>query len=399
MRRNPVQIGVETAPRSREMLFGCHETVDVPVDSLVLLSQVRGNKNPESEALKDSIHAKGLLNPIDVARVSQDELEAYIAFVNHTWGADIQIESYDPRRIDGQYYLVVAGHSRTTAVMDIAREMPDTRAIIRCKLHPISSPGDIVNLQLQENIHSTPPKERVAMAIVESYLWGVEHKLWTNKEDFLRQHKGRVSSGQLDKALGFASLPHYVRQFVLAGHMPYLAALELGGAMDSLYGYELQQLGFAGAAAIQPDQKDLIAGAVTLRINEIIMHISTKRLNSVAAQKYIAGLQHAWAPASSQAHTDDMLLLIGADEQAQQYIRSRRRAVQDQLNAVGTMPVWQAATLIDMVAANANLDADTPHELLHGFAGVATRMLGEAGINLANHSDRAEIAAVQLASV
>ena len=47
-------------------------------------------------------------------------------------------------------YLVVAGHSRTIAVVDIACDKSAEQYILNCKIHPISSPEDIINLQLEK---------------------------------------------------------------------------------------------------------------------------------------------------------------------------------------------------------------------------------------------------------
>lgn len=129
-----------------EIVLGKYDTEVVPVEELVMLSQVRGGANPESKRLKQSIAANGMINPIDVAKMSRADLETYIEFVNSTWGSHVTIDQYLEREKDGYYYLVVAGHSRTLAVLEMAQENPDMRYGITCKIHPIHSSEDIINL-------------------------------------------------------------------------------------------------------------------------------------------------------------------------------------------------------------------------------------------------------------
>lgn len=373
-----------------EIVLGEYVTRHIPVEHLIMLSQVRGGKNPESEKLKASIEANGMINPIDVACMTHDDLERYIGFVNRVWGSNLLIDDYNARMLDGAYYLVVAGHSRTIAVVDIARDNPQSQYILNCKIHPISSPEDIINLQLEENIHSKPSLERQAMAIIEAYQWGLEVGRWRSKQEFIRLQRGSVKPKQLDDALGFASLPEGMRRFVFGKHIPYAAALELGRQSDTMVRYEKQRLKYDELPEIvgqkddgQPiTRDDALAEVLWHRINELVMHISKHQLNSTAAKKYIEGQAAVWHKAldddNDTTREAAMLELSWATpaEEANQYIRDRRAAFEAMLRQISTLPVEQAKELVRLSGVLVGIDTAYADQILDETARRAREMLG-----------------------
>ena len=97
----------------REGLLLNGEQDQVPLGEIVQLSQIRGDRNRVTTALKDSILQEGLLYPPIVASVSPALLKEYIGFTNRTWGGDAKFDDFADRlRLDGNYYLMVAGHTR-----------------------------------------------------------------------------------------------------------------------------------------------------------------------------------------------------------------------------------------------------------------------------------------------
>lgn len=68
----------------REGLLLNGEQDQVPLDKIVQLSQIRGDRNRVTTALKDSILQEGLLYPPIVASVTPALLEEYIDFTNRT---------------------------------------------------------------------------------------------------------------------------------------------------------------------------------------------------------------------------------------------------------------------------------------------------------------------------
>lgn len=276
-------------PAIGEVVYGRHEQAEVGVDDLVMLPQVRPDLNPILPELKNSIQMNGLINPIDVARLDEESLSKYIGFVNRVWKTDTSIEAYEQsRQPDGTFYLVIAGHSRTEAIRQLAQEHPDVSHHVVVKVHDCASPAEIISLQLSENIHSTPPKERQAIAVVETYEWGIEEKMWTSKADFLRQKK--ISRGALNDALHFADLPTGARDFILSGVIPYAAGIELGKGSAVIKEYSKLQLGKEdGTPEVSDVFKEQLDEAYRYKIGFLIQNVFAKRLKGNAARQYIAG--------------------------------------------------------------------------------------------------------------
>ncbi len=210
------------------VVFGEHHLRDVPLANLITLSQTRPGQNPEHEHLKESIDRTGLLNNPDAVYVDPVALQAYIDFVNRTWGSSHVIEDYEPDS-EGMYTLIIAGHSRVNAIREIARTKgyEGIRVEIKCKIHPIERPEEIISIQMDENLHNTPPPERNAIAIVEAYLYGVEQGHWASRAEFIESTGGKVSRYTLKNALHFLDLPKEFREIVLCGGISYLSAIEL----------------------------------------------------------------------------------------------------------------------------------------------------------------------------
>lgn len=279
--------GREHAPAYERKVLGMHEMITLPVESYVRLPQVRSGLNPILPDLIRSIRNRGLDNPLDVARMTHEQLEAYIAFVNHTWKTAVSIDDYAmQQQPDGMYYLVVAGHTRTEAIFQLQAEHPVGYDVV-AKVHPISTPEEIIGLQLDENIHSQPAQEQRAIAIVETFRYGLESGMWTNKADFLRQSKGKCSRRVLDEAMGFAQLPPEAVDFVFSGQVSYNAGVALGLATDTVMDHVAFKLGYNDdLPSTAPQEFD---EAYRKEISLILAYITNRGLNGPAAKKYISG--------------------------------------------------------------------------------------------------------------
>ena len=193
-------------------------------DEIVKLSQVRGEQNIVSGELVTDIRNNGLINPLDIAIVSEELLIEYLSFVEKTWGSAAEIDEFTHlRQEDGSYSLLMAGHSREQAIEDIEEQDALENGVmvrhpIPVKIHEnIESVWDIIRIQLGENIHSQPPKERQAIALVEAFEFGG----WDSVEDFLAEANIKnVTKGFMEKALQFRKLPKEIRSYVLAGPVP-----------------------------------------------------------------------------------------------------------------------------------------------------------------------------------
>ena len=336
-----------------ERVFGDHPTRKVSVEKLITLSQVREVKNSVGPELKDSIDRGDMINQVNIALMSREQLQTYITFVNRVWRTEHDLSTFEDMILeDGSYALVIAGHSRTNAAREIAEEDPARDYYLMCHVHEITDPEDIIELQLDENIHSTPPVERQAMAIVESYVWGLESGNWSSQEEYLKikaQKEGaKINKRQLRDALGFAQLPDDMRQLVLQKMIPYTAALEIGRSASTIIAHEMMRSGITEADLSEETDEDETSPRRQLdelvrgRILEIVTKIASSGMNTTAAKRHIQARVAAWKQALDEANgkeKDQDAGLFDLDfatpsEQANRYVKERRQASQGLLTEV-----------------------------------------------------------------
>ena len=318
----------ERGERSRtpeQKVFGRYETVELPVQGYVRLPQVRSAMNPELPNLKDSIRTRGLINPIDVARMSPGQLDTYISFVNRTWKTSVELDDYAlQQQPDGWYYVVVAGHTRTEAVAQLEAEAETGYDyILTAKVHEITAPEEIIALQLDENLHSKPAQEQRAIAVVETYQYGLDQGMWASKEEFLRQAQGKFSRQVLNDALGFAQLPPEARDFVFSGKLSYNAAVAIGRASETVLDYVATR---AGYDAVPQGTDDAFDEAYRTEVALLIADVLNRSLNGTAAKKYIegqAGLMRQRVAARQHGEDDEVLFeMVSPTAQREEYLRT-----------------------------------------------------------------------------
>ena len=220
-------------------IFGTYEYYNIEANKLVVLPQVRKIKNTKIDELIDSIQDKGLINQIDVARLTYDELQAHINFLNQLWRKDVSIDSFE--NIEGLYYVVIAGHSRLLAIQEIGKR-ENCQCMTNVKIHPAHSSEDILAIQLDENIHSEPRIEERAIAIIETYRLGLMNGKWNDKNEFIRLNQHKFSRRVLGDALAFSDLPIEVQEFIFKYNIPYAVGVELGRAYPLIEKYEIDKL-------------------------------------------------------------------------------------------------------------------------------------------------------------
>lgn len=349
-----------TLPNPEEA-HGKYETIELHSWQFVKLSQIRGEKNPVSQSLKESIAVTGLLNQIDVARVTEEQLAQYIAFTNRTWGSEASIADFaDQRMDDGTYHLIIAGHSRHEAIDEGEQEGLLPPMPLLAKVHPVHEVEDIIELQSAENTHSTPKQERGAMATVESYLWGIETGKWANQKEFIARYEGKnkLNLKEFKEALNFSYLPNKVRQFVLSGVMNYKGGVELGNNVDTVKEYVAWQNGYLGTddpRLADPESEDALLQAKG--VHETLMReanfLSIKKLNSTASKAYL----RAWRREMDGAIAErmgkgkrepslDVLTSVDARRQLEHYLRNTRRAIGQSLGEITQRPAAHYATII-----------------------------------------------------
>jgi len=331
---------------TRERILGEYDHMPFRPDQLVTLSQIRGERNVVTNELKEDILFQGLLNPLDVSLVTEDLLEQYINFTNRTWNSDAKIEDFAHLRLpDGRYPLLKSGHSRHEAVTELIAEgrFPDDQ-LVMTRVSSAESVQDIIDWQRGENIHSQPPRERTAMALVESYMYGIETGQWATAAEFIEIHKARgrdASKGSLDQALKYAHLPPRIRNFILAGQVPYLAGVEMGATTDMLTEFVAVSNGYHGTAdpKLSEEGRVRLHDIVVMKLDIMCNRIAEDRLNSTASQKFIQGCRNEWTRlvksirhgGRSRVHT--LEFEFGQDQLEMAY-EAEWRALRAQLNTL-----------------------------------------------------------------
>ncbi len=314
---------VEAEARNPELILGGNfEYLPFYPEELLSISQIRGERNAVTEELKDDITFQGLLNPVDVSLVSRELLEEYIDFTNRTWGAEASIAQFENLVLpDDRFPLLKAGHSRHQAILElIAESRLPADAKVMTRISEAKDVFAIVQWQRGENIHSQPPRERTAMALVESYMYGLEKGAWRDEADFVAQQKAQnrnVTKGALDQALKYSRLPARIRNFVLAGEIPYLAGVEMGATTDILTEFVARSAGFDGVndPKLTAEQQKIIADTVVIDLDILCNRIAGDNLNSTAAQNLIKGRRNTWLDSIKSMRPGGRVLQHGLDFQ------------------------------------------------------------------------------------
>ena len=116
------------------MVFGEYQYLNVKITDLCELPQVRQKENVKLKELIDSIRDKGLINPLDIALMDEENFKKHIDFLNKLWQTNINYKSYP--NINGTYYVIISGHTRLKAIKQIAKE-DNKNYLVSVKVHPI----------------------------------------------------------------------------------------------------------------------------------------------------------------------------------------------------------------------------------------------------------------------
>lgn len=343
---DPSDIPEHLLPRE----YGEKEYLSVPLESLIRVSQQRGIYNPAFKSIKESIDGDDVINPPDVAYLRRDSLEAYLRFINKVWGDEHDIDQFEPDE-EGYYHLVIAGHTRVEAMI----ELEDERLLkaveegydisnfpipkIHSKIYRDLQPEDILALQMAENLHEKPSQERTAIAMVETFLYGVEAGKWSNRLEFLEANKGKFSRESLNKALLFADLSETIRGLVFAGVVAYGPIVELARTVPSHRAYILKKY-FEGRdySDLSDEERSDIESMIDTWNASETADLQTKKLNISAAKKHFASYIKNWDNFDPENETQGELFV----DRTRQW-RDHKKHVRDGLKAkvteIAALPV------------------------------------------------------------
>lgn len=291
--------------------YGRKEHAPVPLRDLVMVSQQRGANNPAFKSIKESIKSGDLINPPDVALLTHQSLSAYLQFINRIWGSDHEISEYLPDD-EGYYHLVIAGHTRVEAMIELEDEKMyelvgdgyDISGLeaprVWAKVYRDLQPEDILSLQMDENLHEKPSQERTAIAMVETYLYGLDIGKWRTKKEFVEANEGKFSQDALNKALVFCELDQTTRDFVFTGVVSYGPVVELARTVSAHRKYILAKY-FGGRSydeLTDDEQTEVETEIAQWNATEIAFMqgqgAGKRKLNVTAAKKRYESYRKSW---------------------------------------------------------------------------------------------------------
>jgi hypothetical protein len=339
--------------------FGDFEIIKVPVDNLVILPQTRLRVNPVQSKLAESIRNEKLMNQVDIALLTPEQLENHLEFINSIWKTKATIADYEQPN-NGVYPVLIAGHSRVAAVKSIELNEGSPKSIC-VKIHNITTSAEFLNLQLIENTHADINPERRAIAIVEMYFYGYDKNAksndydhWSSYDDFAKKNTG-FSKEMISDGIAFAKLSPDTRDYVFAEKLYYGAGVELGKNADTIRDYATFSLGET-ATEQEIDQ------AYNYELERMINHLIDSRVNSKGGQKkalayineQVSYMKDVITPKNEDDNSGQLQLnafFNSPNEQRETYLRELDKRHRDILGQIKKRPVDFAIECLELDAA------------------------------------------------
>lgn len=361
-----------------ERVRGRTEHVGLYSFEVVVLSQIRGERNPIADELKADILANDLQDPIEVCRVDEALLSKYIEFTNNVWESEFALEQFaEVQQPDGTYHLLTGGHTRLMVIQELELEFAGTDIFpvlpIEAKVHKVESIWDIIQKQSSENIHSTPSRERRAMALVEAYEAGKADGLWGSVEEYAgRTGASNNRMNSLQEAQFFSQLPEHVRNLVFQKALHYSAGVEIGKSvtlarqlvMAQHYGevevgnvkgkpksvertYEMLMADEAVSEEERQKIKTIVQGMLS-ELATAIMNDDQRSRYHTKAEAYIIGQRRLWRQLRQKYRGREHDLTLGFElkPSPDETLRNIRYRLNAQLRDIARRPGSRAATIV-----------------------------------------------------
>lgn len=360
--------------RPRE--YGKKEYLPVSLNSTIRVSQQRGAYNPAFPSIKDSIKNGDIINPPDIAFLQRDALDAYLQFINKVWGDSHSIDQYQPDE-DGYYHLVIAGHTRVEAMVELEDEKLQQAveegfdisvfpaATIQSKIYRDLQPEDILALQMDENLHEKPSQERSALAMVETYLYGLEVGKWRTKKQFIEANERKFSQESLNKALVFAELDQTTRDFVFTGAVQYGPVVELAKTVEAHRRYiRLKFFDGRDLSDLSLDEVQEIEAEIQQWNAAEIAFLQKQRLNVTACKKRFEKFRRDWESYTPGQGSQEALFMVDPTREWRDMRRHTRDTLRQRVKEIATLPLSGAFQALQLHVQVMGPDSDEGQEML-----------------------------------
>lgn len=324
----------ETQSSVEPYVFGMHTRDVSNLGSLIMLGQIRPDSDWFDPVLFEDIARNGLENEPTVGVQDPERFKDYLRFTNDVWRTD---DNFDDFPAQDEYKVVISGHRRIHNVWAISRlvsglinihggyaDPGDTLISHKTVINP--DPIQVLSLQMGENIYQSPPPEREAMAIVESYKWGLDKGSWSSAAEFSRVTQGRFSPRVIREALLFVDLADELRNLVFSGGIPYGTGVELGRPRPAYIKWNLFKY-FEGKdfSHLNKEQQSELGETADQWLGARSAKIQLRKLNRTASQKQLQGYRRAWSDEIKEFEEKGMTLDLQMRDPNEEFRLVRRR--------------------------------------------------------------------------
>lgn len=382
--------------RPRE--YGKKEYLPVELNSTIRVSQQRGTHNPAFNSIKESIKNGDIINSPDIAYLKRDSLKSYLAFINKVWGDTHHIDQYHADA-EGYYHLVIAGHTRVEAMIELEDERLKQAAVegfdvsvlppatIHSKIYRDLEPEDILALQMDENLHEKPSQERTALAMVETYLYGLEVGKWRTKKEFIEANERKFSQDSLNKALVFAELDQTTRDYVFTGAVKYGPVVELAKTVKAHRRYiRMRYFEARSVEDLSPEELDEIEVEIKQWNAAEIAYLQKRKLTVQKCKDRFEKYRKEWEEFTPGQGSQDSLFLVDPTREWRDARAHTRNTLRQRVREIAALPLSGAFQALQLHVQVMDPNSDEGKEMLtilesgvRQFEGKLTKVVSTVG--------------------
>lgn len=228
-------VPTEYRPRN----YGRRIIREIRLGDIIMLDQVRQHANSEQSRIAESIEQKDLINIPEVAILDEDHFRQYLNIIYFRkykgHAPDEEMTKYIPGQ-DGFYCVIISGHTRTRSMIANETQRSARAREAGYDIDPMDAttcvnamfniePEEIIARQIEENFHSSPPPESIALVTVSHYRYLKFAGKVNTQEDYVRYITERKpkqkGDNELDEALDEVEPRNTFSKSILAGMLAY----------------------------------------------------------------------------------------------------------------------------------------------------------------------------------
>jgi len=215
-------------------LFGDRDSLILPAEQAITLAQTRRSTNEVQGELVGSIRERGLLQAPTIALLGTRAFSTYLGFTQEQFGETRGIRSFRKNRYEGAYPLLIDGHSRLGAVLEIGNT-DQVSCSVKFNLSDARTPDEIIPEQLAANIHSRPSRDQEAPAIAGAFAFARFLEPGVTSAEFCGKYG--IQAAHLRDALLFVDLPDVIQDMVGSNGLPFSFSVSMAGHIEILDAY------------------------------------------------------------------------------------------------------------------------------------------------------------------